>query len=244
MTNKYPISIIIPVFNEAAIIENTLGQLQDNQHIELIVVDGGSSDRTVALAEKMGVTVITVTNLGRASQMNAGAAIAKGEYLLFLHVDTQLPTNYQELVVTTLSQPQVIAGAFELAIGGAAKSLRLVEILVKVRSHLFSLPYGDQAIFLTKKVFTEIGGFPDLPIMEDFELIQSLKRQGKIAIAPATVITSPRRWQSLGVLQTTLVNQLIIIGYYLGISPLTLKNFYRGIGKGKRKKKEGVRLKV
>ena len=234
MTQKYLISIIIPVLNEAVTIEKTLDRLKDNPNIEIIVVDGGSSDRTIDLAKKMGVTVITVSNLGRASQMNAGAAIAKGDYLLFLHVDTQLPANYPELVIDTLSQPQVIAGAFELAIGGAAKSLRLVEILVKMRSHWFSLPYGDQAIFLTKKVFTEIGGFPDLPIMEDFELIQRLKRQGKIAIAPAQVITSPRRWQKLGVLQTTLINQLIIIGYYLGISPITLRNFYRGIGSRQR----------
>ena len=243
MTNKYLISVIIPVLNEAAIIENTLRQLQDNSQIEIIVVDGGSSDRTADLAKNMGVTVITLSHLGRAAQMNSGATIAQGEYLLFLHVDTQLPTNYSKLVIETLSQPKVIAGAFELTIGGAAKSLRLVEILVKMRSHFLSLPYGDQAIFLTKKVFTEIGGFSDLPIMEDFELVQRLKRQGKIAIAPAQVITSPRRWQKLGVLQTTIINQLIILGYYLGISPLTLRNFYRNMGKGVRCKGKGVRRK-
>jgi rSAM/selenodomain-associated transferase 2 len=244
MTQKYLISIIIPVLNEAAIIQRILGQLTKNPQVEIIVVDGGSSDRTIDLARQMtrgnaevssaystpvlDVKVLTVANLGRAAQMNAGAAIARGEYLLFLHVDTVLPLNYLELVKETLAQPQVIAGAFELGIDSAAKSLRLVEFFVKMRSHLCSLPYGDQAIFLTKKVFLEIGGFPNLPIMEDFELVRRLKRQGKIAIAPARVITSPRRWQKLGVWRTTIINQLIIIGYYLGISPVKLKNFYRG----------------
>jgi rSAM/selenodomain-associated transferase 2 len=228
MTQKYLISIIIPVLNEAAIIERTLRELTGNPQVEIIVVDGGSKDATVEIARQMAVRVITVANLGRAAQMNAGAAIAKGEYLLFLHVDTQLPFNYLELVEKTLTQPQVIAGAFELGISGAAKSLRLVEFSVKLRSHFCSLPYGDQGIFITKKVFLEIGGFPNLPIMEDFELMQRLKPLGKIAIAPARVMTSPRRWQELGVWRTTLVNQLIIIGYYLGISPVKLKAFYRG----------------
>ncbi|MGF1541238.1 MAG: TIGR04283 family arsenosugar biosynthesis glycosyltransferase [Pleurocapsa sp.] len=236
MTPKYLISIIIPVLNEAAIIESTLERLTENPHVEIIVVDGGSSDRTVDLAQQMtGVTVIIVANLGRAAQMNAGAAMARGKYLLFLHVDTRLPVNYSELVRETLIQPEVIAGAFELGIDSQAKSLRLVEFFVKMRSHLCSLPYGDQAIFLTKKVFVEIGGFPDLPIMEDFELIQRLKSQGKIAIAPAKIITSPRRWQKLGVWRTTLINQLVIFGYYLGISPVKLKNFYRG----SQKKRQG-----
>ena len=233
MTQKYIISIIIPVLNEAAIIESTLKRLQNNPDVEIIVVDGGSSDRTVALAQKTGVTVIAISTTGRASQMNAGAALAQGKYLLFLHIDTQLPANYLDLVTDSLSQPQTVAGAFELAIAAKGISLRLVEISVKMRSRLLSLPYGDQAIFLPKKVFTAIGGFPDLPIMEDFELMQRLKRQGKIAIAPASVITSPRRWQKLGVLQTTLINQLIIIGYYLGISPTKLRDFYRGMGNKK-----------
>ena len=227
---KYIISIIIPVLNEASLIKDTLSRLQHNPDVEIIVVDGGSSDRTVSLAKQIGVAVITVTG-GRAAQMNAGAAIAQGKILLFLHVDTQLPANYPTIITETLLQPNIIAGAFELAIDGAATSLRLVEMLVKIRSRFCSLPYGDQAIFLTKQVFTEIGGFAQLPIMEDFELVQRLQRQGKIAIAPTPVITSARRWQKLGVIKTTLINQLIILGYYLGISPLKLKNFYRGIGK-------------
>ncbi|WP_019507528.1 TIGR04283 family arsenosugar biosynthesis glycosyltransferase [Pleurocapsa sp. PCC 7319] len=221
------ISIIIPVLNEAAIIQTTLRGLQRDSALEIIVVDGGSVDETVTLAQQMGVRVISLVGRGRAAQMNAGANIAQGEILLFLHIDTQLPPDFDDLVSNTLEQPDVIAGAFELTIDGAERSLRWIEMLVKMRSHLFSLPYGDQAIFITKQVFKDMGGYSDLPIMEDFEFIKRLKRQGKIALAPGAVTTSSRRWQKLGVWKTTLINQLIIIGYYLGVSPTKLSNFYR-----------------
>ena len=225
---QYIISIIIPVLNEAEIIQPTLNLLQQYSQVEIIVVDGGSQDNTVALAVQTGVKVISV-HQNRAAQMNAGANIARGDILLFLHADTRLPSNFVELAIETLKPNNVVAGAFELAIDGEDLSLRLIELLVKVRSHLFSLPYGDQAIFISKKAFVDSGGFADLPIMEDFEFI---KRIGKgIAIAPATVTTSGRRWQKLGVWKTTLINQAIIAGYYLGISPTKLSNFYRNRGK-------------
>lgn len=230
------ISIIIPVLNEAAIIQTALRGLQRNSALEIIVVDGGSEDQTVTLAQQTGVRVISIAGRGRAAQMNAGANIAQGTILLFLHIDTQLPPNFADLVTKTLEHPKVITGAFELAIDGAELSLRWIEMLVKMRSHLFSLPYGDQAIFLTKQVFLEIDGFSDLPIMEDFEFIKRLKRQGKIEIAPATVTTSGRRWQKLGIGKTTLINQLMIIGYYLGISPTKLSSFYRSQNSQKEKK--------
>ena len=230
------ISIIIPVLNEAAIIQTALRRLQRDSALEIIVVDGGSEDQTLTLAQQTGVRVVSIAGRGRAAQMNAGANIAQGIILLFLHIDTQLPPNFVDLVTKTLEQPKVIAGAFELAIDGAEQSLRWIERLVKMRSHLLSLPYGDQAIFLTKQVFMETGGFSDLPIMEDFELIQKLKRRGKIAIAPAKVTTSGRRWQKLGVGKTTLINQLMIMGYYLGISPTKLSNFYRSQNSQQEKK--------
>jgi rSAM/selenodomain-associated transferase 2 len=248
------ISIIIPVFNEAAIIQTAIERLKDEQNIEVIIVDGGSQDRTVELVLAMGAVFVETgrwgdgemgraenknnklklmiaSELGRAYQMNAGAAIAKGDILLFLHVDTQLPANYQSLIYKTLSSSQVISGTFELAIDSQAKSFRLIETMVNLRSRLLSLPYGDQAIFLNKSTFEKIGGYRNLAIMEDFELIQRLKRHGKIVIAPAAVLTSPRRWRQLGVWQTTAINQLIILGYYLGISPTKLRNFYRQISR-------------
>ena len=228
------ISIIIPVLNEAKNIQDTLALIRNqvkSSVVEIIVVDGGSSDQTVSLARELGVIVIDSPKRGRAQQMNAGAAMATGDILLFLHADTKLPCDYDQLINNALSQANAIAGAFELAIDSQQKSLRLIEVLVKLRSHLFALPYGDQALFIKRSIFNEIGGFPDLAIMEDFALVKKLKRHGKIAIAPAAVTTSSRRWDKLGVWQTTLINQLIIIGYYLGISPDKLKKFYL---KGKR----------
>jgi rSAM/selenodomain-associated transferase 2 len=228
---QYIISIIIPVLNEAEIIQSILNELQQYTRVEIIVVDGGSQDNTIAAARQTGVKVISVPQKGRAAQMNAGANIARADILLFLHVDTKLPSNFVELVIKTLEPANVVAGAFELAIDGEAGSLRWIELLVKMRSHLFSLPYGDQAIFVYKKAFINSGGFADLAIMEDFEFIKRIGKRGKIAIAPATVTTSARRWQKLGVWKTTLINQTVIAGYYLGISTIKLSNFYRNRGK-------------
>jgi rSAM/selenodomain-associated transferase 2 len=231
---RYIISIIIPVLNEATIIKKTLSQLTQYSEIEIIVVDGGSQDNTVAIAKstaKPSAKVITAIGKGRAGQMNAGANVAQSDILLFLHADTQLPANFIELVSKTLNQNKIIAGAFELAINGSGIPLRGIEILVKVRSRLLSLPYGDQALFISKQAFIKAGGFADLPIMEDFEFIQRVRKLGRIAIAPATATTSGRRWQKLGVWQTTLINQLMIAGYYLGISPAKLSKFYRSRGK-------------
>jgi rSAM/selenodomain-associated transferase 2 len=174
-----------------------------------------------------------VIGKGRAGQMNAGANLAQSEILLFLHADTQLPANFIDLVTKTLQQHQTIAGAFELAIDGSSVSLRWVEILVRMRSRILSLPYGDQGIFISKQAFIEAGGFADLPIMEDFEFISRIKRTGRIAIAPAAVTTSDRRWRKLGVWQTTLINQLMLVGYFLGIPSTKLSKFYRSRGKSR-----------
>ncbi len=220
------ITIIIPILNEAGMIQSILAQLIHDPELEVIVVDGGSEDLSVRLVQEMGVKVI-VAPLGRGKQMNVGATVATGEILLFLHADTQLPSGFAAIVRETLSLPKIIAGAFELKIDGEGQSLRFVETMTNWRSRFLSLPYGDQAIFLKASVFKEIGGFPELPIMEDFQLIRQLKRRGKIAIARPPVLTSARRWQKLGVLRTTFINQLIIIGYFLGFPPILLRRFYQ-----------------
>lgn len=228
------ISIIIPVLNEATTIEATLTILQDTPDLEVIVVDGGSRDQTMAivnflskrLAPSLSIKIISTT-AGRAYQMNAGAAVAKSDILLFLHGDTYLPPKFNLLLLQALQDAVTIAGAFELQINAQLPGLRLVEKMVNMRSRFFSLPYGDQAIFMKKSVFEEIGGFPNLPIMEDFELMLALRKLGKIVIIPAPVITSGRRWQKLGVIKTTLLNQFIIAGYFIGISPNLLVRWYR-----------------
>ncbi|MEP0880263.1 TIGR04283 family arsenosugar biosynthesis glycosyltransferase [Trichocoleus sp. ST-U3] len=221
------ISIIIPVLNEAAdTIRSTLASVRNVKNVEVIVVDGGSQNETVALVQCWGVKVLSST-AGRACQMNAGATAATGDILLFLHADTSLPPEFEKLVPLTLAQPGTVAGAFELKIDSPIRSLRLVERMVNWRSRFFSLPYGDQAIFLKASVFHDIGGFPDLPIMEDFELIRCLRRLGRIAIVPTPVLTSARRWHKLGVLKTTLINQIVILGYFLGVPSSHLVKFYR-----------------
>ncbi|MEH2211718.1 TIGR04283 family arsenosugar biosynthesis glycosyltransferase [Nostoc sp.] len=219
------ISIIIPAINEARNIKKAIATTQGNINIEVIVIDGGSSDDTVAIAQSLNVKVIS-SSPGRAVQMNAGAVAASGEILLFLHADTRLPTGFDEMIRTALQQPGIVAGAFKLRIDASLLSLRWVEWGVNVRSHFYQMPYGDQAIFLTKEIFQQIGGFPELPIMEDFELMRRLKRIGRVVIIPTPVVTSARRWLQKGVLKTTLLNQIVIIAYLLGVSPERICSWY------------------
>ncbi|WP_066378527.1 TIGR04283 family arsenosugar biosynthesis glycosyltransferase [Anabaena sp. CA = ATCC 33047] len=221
-----PISVIIPTLNEAANITAVINTINPRINTEIIVVDGGSQDETVALAQSLGVKVIS-SSPGRAVQMNAGATVANGEILLFLHADTRLPMGFDEMIASALQQPQVVAGAFELRIDAALGGLRWVEKGVNWRSRLLQMPYGDQAIFITKSIFEKIGGFPELPIMEDFELIRRLQRIGKITIIPVPVVTSARRWIKKGVFKTTLINQIVIIAYLLGVKPERIRQWYR-----------------
>ena len=199
----------------------------------MIVVDGGSNDKTADLARLQGANVIK-TQPGKANQMNSGAAAAIGEVLIFLHADTRMPAGFNHQIVAALAQKGVVAGAFRLAIDSPAAGIRFIERAADLRSRFFQLPYGDQALFMNKAVFETIGGFADLPIMEDFILVRRLRRKGKIIILPAAVTTSPRRWQHFGILKTWLVNQMIIIAFYLGISPERLARWYcREAGKGR-----------
>ncbi|MFN6474096.1 MAG: TIGR04283 family arsenosugar biosynthesis glycosyltransferase [Nostoc sp. SerVER01] len=220
------ISIIIPTLNEAANIKEAIATTQARINIEFIVVDGGSSDDSVEIAQSLGVKVIS-SSAGRAVQMNAGAVAASGEILLFLHADTRLPAGFDEMICTALQQPGIVAGAFNLRIDASLLSLRWVELGVKWRSHFCQMPYGDQAIFLTKALFQQIGGFAELPIMEDFELMRRLKAMGRIAIISTPVVTSARRWLQKGVFKTTLLNQIVIIAYLLGVSPERIRCWYR-----------------
>lgn len=221
------ISIIIPVLNEAKNLPKTLGEIQNTAtNIEIIIVDGGSQDNTIEIALVAGVKVLH-SQPGRALQMNAGAAIATGTILLFLHGDTQLPNGFDTLIRETLAQGTPIAGAFELKINADLPGLRFVEWAANCRSRYLQMPYGDQGIFLRRETFQAVGGFPVSPIMEDFELIRRLRKTGKIAIVPAAIVTSGRRWQTFGVLKTTIINQVIVLAYFLGVSPERLRQWYR-----------------
>jgi len=223
----FVISIIIPTLNEEGYLQATLAGL-NRPELELIVVDGGSSDRTVQIAGDCGAKVF-VTPPCRAGQLNYGARQAKGDILLFLHGDTILPQGFRESILHTCRSISC-AGAFELAINSSGPGLRLIEKAANLRSRWLNMPYGDQALFMSAKLFRQVGGFPELPIMEDYVLVKKLRKKMNLHILPLAVSTSGRRWNKLGVFRTTLINQLVIIGYLLGISLNVLAGFYR-IGK-------------
>jgi len=220
------ISIVIPTLNEADRIASTLSAIDGAPEVEVIVVDGKSHDGTDEIACSFGVRVLRC-DAGRAGQMNAGADEAVGDILLFLHADTHLPERFADHVRLVLRSPEVIAGEFRLRIDAEHRRLRLIEWVANWRSRRLGLPYGDQAIFVKANAFRELGGFLDLPIMEDFELMRRLRRRGRIAQVPAAVVTSARRWLTLGIGTTTLINQWVIVSYHLGLSPERLARWYR-----------------
>jgi rSAM/selenodomain-associated transferase 2 len=224
------ISVIIPVLNEAQQIQGAIASARTSS-TEIIVVDGGSTDNTVSIVQSLGITV-TVSPPGRACQMNVGAKVATGDILVFLHADTCLPQGFEALIFSALSQPAAkgqipIAGAFAVRIDAPQPALRWIEWGVNWRSRVLQMPYGDQAIFLRARVFQATGGFSALPIMEDFELIRRLQQRGSITLVDSPVVTSARRWLQNGILQTTLINQLVILGYFLGVNTEDLVRFYR-----------------
>ncbi|MHC4178097.1 MAG: TIGR04283 family arsenosugar biosynthesis glycosyltransferase [Planctomycetota bacterium] len=223
------ISVIIPTLNEAACLAETLRPLQSASDVEIIVADAGSVDETAKVAEAHGAVVLRAAS-GRGRQMNAAAAAATGAFLLFLHADTRLPEHFDDHVRRVLGRPGVIAGAFRLRIDAAGRWLRLIERVANLRARYLPMPYGDQAMFLRRDAFQSVGGFPELPIMEDYELVRRLRRRGRIELADALAVASARRWQTLGPWRTTWLNQIIVLGYHLGVSPERLARWYRATG--------------
>ena len=227
-TPSHPvISIVIPTLNEAENLAATLSSTESRVELEIIVVDGGSSDSTTEVAKSFGVRLLS-TAAGRARQANAGGLAARGDVLFFLHGDTRLPRGFEWYVMDIIRKHGVVAGAFSLGIDGSEFGFRIIEMLANFRSSAFHLPYGDQGIFLRGEVFRALGGFPDMLLMEDFVLIRRLRKRGKVSIAPVAVKTSPRRWRKLGILRTTLINQAVLLGYFLGSNPERLARWYKG----------------
>jgi rSAM/selenodomain-associated transferase 2/rSAM/selenodomain-associated transferase 1 len=214
------VSIIIPTLNEAALIGRTIRAVL-RPGVEVIVADGGSTDGTREIATASGALVIEAPS-GRGSQLNAGAARARGSVLLFLHADTILPPNYLDAVYRAMADQRVVVGAFRLRIDRHGLLLRLVETGVRIRCALFRKPYGDQALFLRADSFRRLGGFAEVPLMEDVDLADRAGAIGTIRIVRDAVITSGRRWESAGVLRMTLINLACLVGFHLGVSPARL----------------------
>jgi len=224
------LSIIIPVLNEAYTINNALMHLQNmagGLKSEVIIVDGDPEGSTLA-AVTCAAAIKIRSARGRGRQMHQGARLASGDILLFLHADVILQRDARQRIFDACRPKDIAGGGFSLRIDSGKRVFRLIEWAVALRSRLTKIPYGDQAIFIKKTIYDKIGGFSDIPLMEDVDLMRRLKKTGaKISILPDIALASPRRWEKEGVLYCTLRNWLLITLYLSGVAPRRLVKFYR-----------------
>lgn len=221
------LSIIIPVLNEARSLQAHLPLLQAAREAghEVILVDGGSTDEGPALAAPL-VDKLVRSPAGRALQMNAGAAQASGDLLLFLHVDTRLPEGAIALLQQAFVQPAVQWGRFDVRLSGAHRAFRLIETMINLRSRVSGVATGDQALFLRAGLFHAIGGFPAIPLMEDVAITKTLRRLSRPLCLRERVTTSSRRWEQHGIVRTVLLMWWLRLLYVCGMSPARLRDMY------------------
>jgi rSAM/selenodomain-associated transferase 2 len=219
------VSVIIPVLNEEKTIGATLRELVLLEPHEIIVVDGGSGDRTREICEHLGAQVLN-SERGRARQMNNGARRATGDGLLFLHADTRLPPSALHDITRALGDVSCVGGRFDVELEGRHWMLKVIGALINFRSRTTKVGTGDQAIFVRREVFTRMGGYPDLPLMEDIAFCRALKRAGRITCLRSRVVTSARRWETDGVWRTIVRMWALKFLYLAGVSPARLKQFY------------------
>lgn len=227
-TDSPTLSIVLPVLNEAECIVATLQKLQAlrRQGVELIVVDGGSQDATVSLAETLADRIIA-SPPGRAIQMNAGAAVARGSVLLFLHADTTLPEDAVQAIFSAMEQG-ADWGRFDVEIAGRLRMLRVVALMMNLRSRIFSVATGDQGIFVKRTHFERLGAYPPIPLMEDLALSDALRSVSKPACLRSKVITSGRRWEKHGLWRTIFLMWRLRAAFRCGVSPARLAQRYCG----------------
>jgi rSAM/selenodomain-associated transferase 2 len=219
------ISVIMPMLNEEKSSGSTLAALSALKPHEIIVVDGGSTDRTREICARAGAKVL-ISGRGRARQMNRGALEATGDVLLFLHADTRLPASALRDIAAALSDPGYVGGRFDVELDSERWLLKVVGAMISCRSRMTKVGTGDQAIFVRREIFEEMGGFPDIPLMEDIAFCRLLKRAGKVACLRSKVVTSARRWETDGVWRTIFRMWTLKSLYLAGVSPARLKRFY------------------
>lgn len=220
------ISIIIPVLNEEKNISIVLENIKRlNGEKEIIVVDGGSIDNTVEIVKKKGVMLLSLQK-GRGCQMNKGAETANGDTLLFLHADTTLPENAITRIVETMKNHKIIGGRFDVRFDDDRFIFKLIAFLMNWRSRLTSIFTGDQAIFIRKNIFKDIGGYLEIPLMEDIALSKRMKRTGRVACLEYSAITSARKWKEEGIIKTILLMWFLRLLYFFKISPIFLSKIY------------------
>ena len=233
-----PISVIIPTLDEERTIMATLAHTASLGFDELIVVDGGSTDETPALVESYRLSTQSsglspvqwvTAPCGRARQMNEGAKVSRGEILLFLHADAQLPDDAKTMIDRTLSDQRMVGGRFDVRFDRPSMWGTIISRMMNWRSRLSSIATGDQALFVRRPIFEQMGGFADMPLMEDIEFSRRLKRKGATAALTATVTTSFRRWERHGPLRTILLMWTLRFLYWIGISPSHLVEWYKAV---------------
>lgn len=229
------VSVVIPTLNEAGTLPVTLAHTLTLGFEEVVVVDGGSGDGTADLVRAWspgaaaGELVLLHSPPGRARQMNAGAAASRGDVLLFLHADTRLPEEARTAIQRALAAPDCVGGRFDLRFDRSRAVGRMVSRMMNLRSRLSGIATGDQAIFVRRAVFEQMGGFSDIPLMEDVDFTRRLKRRGRTACLPEQVVTSFRRWEAQGPLRTILLMWLLRFLYWSGVSPVVLARWYTHI---------------
>lgn len=222
------LSIIIPCLNEAGTIGPLLHSLQPlrAEGHEVILVDGGSGDETQAVAKPL-VDSLLISEAGRGRQMNVGAHTAAGDILWFLHADSILPKGAVQVMVGGLERTERVWGRFDVRLSGRHPLLQLVAFMMNLRSRLSGIATGDQGLFVTREAFDRIGGYPEIPLMEDVALSRSLKRISPPLCLPLTLVTSSRRWESRGILRTIVLMWWLRLAFALGVSPQRLARMYR-----------------
>ena len=234
MPNPQSISVIIPALNEEAQIAATLTALRSaalNRSVEIIIVDGGSLDRTVEIIHRFDFArLIECEFANRGLQMNEGASAARGDALLFLHADVELPRDALDAINDALADERTLGGCFQIRFPKEAPaSLRAVAWGINFRTRMFRTATGDQAIFTRRSVFEEVGGYRNVPLMEDIALFNTIKWRGRVVVLDEHVAVSPRRWLKRGVWRTVLLMYALRFGYWIGFSPTTLKRFFADV---------------